>query len=75
MLIAAAIELITLHMVDGRAVQINPREVTQLVHPRDEENRALIDSVNCVVRFTDGGFVSVAETCEEVEKLMEGLKP
>jgi len=72
--ILAAVELITLHMVDGRVIQINPKQVTQLVSspPAGAPNTVLIDSVHCVVRFVDGAHLSVAEDCETVRELMEG---
>ena len=68
----AAVELITLHMIDGRVVQVNPRQVTQLVSGNDtsEQGKVLPDAVNCVVRFTDGAFLSVAEDCETVRAMM-----
>lgn len=75
-ILVAALELITLHMVDGRVVQINPQQITQVIHMRKSGgNRALIDTVKCVVRLTDGSFVSVAETCEEVQRKAEGPQP
>jgi hypothetical protein len=60
-------------MIDGRVVSINPRQVTQLISelPGDT-NKALIEGVHCVVRLTDGSFLSVSEDCETVRELMEG---
>jgi hypothetical protein len=74
--IIVAVELITLHMIDGRVVQINPDQVTRLIaaHPGGAPNKALPDAVQCVVRFTDGTFVSVAENCEAVRELMDKQK-
>lgn len=75
MMEALAVELVTLHMIDGRVVQINPAQVTQIIHPSDAEgNKMLVEGVECVVRFTDGNFVSVVENCDEVKKLMEGTR-
>lgn len=69
---AVAVTLVTLHMIDGRVVQINPRQVTQLISPLPgNPNRALVEGVHCVVRLTDGSFLSVAEDCGTVRKLME----
>lgn len=70
-----AVQLITVHMIDGRVVQINPAQVTQLLTTRSEGNKSLPDAVQCVIRLTDGSFTSVAEDCETVRKLMEGAKP
>jgi hypothetical protein len=68
----AAVELVTLHMVDGRVIQINPKQVVQLVsgHQDGKPNKTLVDTVNCVIRFTDGTYTSVAETCDAVRALM-----
>jgi ABC-type branched-subunit amino acid transport system ATPase component len=67
----AVVELITLHMVDGRIVQVNPAQITQVINPGEHGNTTLIDTVKCVVRLTDGSFVSVAETCKEVQQAIE----
>ena len=50
-MILAVVELITLHMIDGRVVQINPKQVTQLVsgRPAGGPNKMLPDEVHCVV--------------------------
>ena len=71
--ILAAVELITLHMIDGRVVQINPKQVTHLLseNPDDDSGRVLVEGVHCVVKFTDGAFLSVAESCEKVRELMK----
>ena len=69
---AAAMELITLHMLDGRVVQINPRHVTQLMSPIEgAPNKSLTEDVQCVVRLTDGTFISVVEDCDTVRELLE----
>lgn len=74
-LAAIAIALITLHMVDGRIVQLNPQAITQVIHAHTlNPNNMLVDSVNCVVRLTDGSFVSVSETCDAVQRLIEAPK-
>lgn len=63
----AMIDLITVHMVDGRVVQINPQTITQLLHGKEVGNKALVEGVNCAIRLVDGSFVSVKETCQEVQ--------
>lgn len=75
MMEAFAVELVTLHMIDGRVVQVNPAQVTQVISPHEGDNKVLVEGVNCVVRFTDGNFVSVAETCEQVRDALKGAKP
>jgi hypothetical protein len=67
-----AVALIVLHMIDGRVVLVNPRQVTQLLSANPGPNKVLPDAVQCVVRLTDGSFLSVAENCDTVRKMMEG---
>lgn len=75
LLLAAAVELILVHMLDGRTVAINPQQVTQLVHATGKGNKNFVAGVHCLVRMTDGAFVSVVEECEAIEKAMQGVKP
>jgi len=72
LLAAALVELITVHMIDGRAVQINSQQITQLIHGSEGPNKVLVKGVHCVIRLTDSSFVSVAETCAEVEAKIGG---
>lgn len=68
------IELILVHMIDGREVQINPAEIVRMRTGRDEDDpkRQFPADVNCVIAFTDGKFLSVSETCSQVRELIEG---
>jgi hypothetical protein len=71
--VAALIVLVTVHQIDGRAVLVNPRQVTSMAEARDSGQ--IPDAVNCVIALTDGRFLSVAETCTEVRALLEGEPP
>jgi hypothetical protein len=72
MITVAAVALVLLHMIDGRPVLINPKQVTQLLSSLPgTANKALPDAVRCVIRLADGSFTSVAEDCDTVRKLME----
>lgn len=66
-----AIELVTFHMIDGRAVQINPAAVQQLIPATEDGNKLLAPGVKCLIRLA-GGYVSVSETCEDVQRKLEG---
>ena len=72
MALLTAVELITLHMIDGRVVRVNPKEVVQLLSGPETGNKQLHGAVQCVVRFTDGSFTSVVENCETVRDMMGG---
>lgn len=76
-LIFAAVELVTLYTVDGRAVLVNPQQVTQLHEARAEgaPNKQLTDKVRCIIRLTDASYVTVTEDCDTVRELLEEAKP
>lgn len=69
-----AIELVAFHTVDGRTVLVNPAQVTQVIHPSGKGNKLVVPSARCVIRL-EGSYVSVIETCEEVQQKLEGNKP
>lgn len=68
----AAVALVLLHMIDGRVVLINPKQVTQLLStpPAGGANKVLPDAVQCVIRLSDGTYTSVSEDCDKVRELM-----
>jgi hypothetical protein len=76
-LVVASVSLIELHLVvfhsvDGHEVAINPAQVTTMYAAKDDqENRLFVDSVRCVIGLTDGKFVTVAENCNVVKRLLE----
>ncbi len=72
--LVAAIQLVTFHTVDGREVQVNPMAVQQLVHPHVPRHVMIVEGVNCLIMLA-GSFVSVTETCEEVQRALQGERP
>lgn len=70
----ALIVLITVHQIDGRAVDVNPKQITTLAVPREEGDpkKQLHGKVNCILSFVDGKYLSVAETCQQVRALIGG---
>ncbi|SIO34980.1 hypothetical protein SAMN05443247_04271 [Bradyrhizobium erythrophlei] len=65
------LHLVVLHTVDGHEVSINPALVTSLhAAKKNQENQLLVNDVRCVVGLADGKFVSVAESCDVVRKLL-----
>lgn len=68
-----AIELVKLHMVDGRIVQINPAAVQQLIESHGP-NRFMAPGVKCLIRM-GGSYISVKEPCEDVKRMLEGNTP
>lgn len=73
--VLVVLHLVLLHTVDGRDVLVNPEQVTSLTHSKDgEQNKVLVESVECVIGFTNGKFISVAEKCDKVKQLLEDAK-
>lgn len=68
----AIIVLITVHMIDGRKVEINPKQIVSLSEVRDkgDPKKQYADDVRCVLSLTDGKYLSVAETCSQVRALI-----
>lgn len=71
-MITATLVLILLHAPNGNEILLNPREVTSL-HAAipGKANRQFDNDVKCVINTTDGKFVSVVETCEEVSRAIQ----
>jgi uncharacterized protein YlzI (FlbEa/FlbD family) len=70
--ITLALHLILLHTVDGRETLVNPEQVTSITHrTEDTPNKLLTDTVQCVVGFSNGKFISVLEHCDVVQKKLE----
>ncbi len=68
-LLALMLQLVLLHNIDGHPAQINPKLIVSISPPRDKS--ALTSGVKCIVSLADRKFVSVKETCDEVQALME----
>ena len=68
-----ALVLILLHTVDDREVYVNPTWVVSTTEPKDRGGFA--EPVHCIVSFIDGKFISVRETCSEVNSILYGRAP
>lgn len=69
------LHLVVLHTVDGRETFINPEQVVSMSsHKPGEENKLLVESVECVIGLTNGKIVSVIEHCDEVKQKLEAAK-
>jgi hypothetical protein len=74
-IIAATLQLITLHAPDGRAVHLAPSQITALGPPRrgDDPRRTINPSANCLVFTVDRHQYAVLETCDAVQKMLGGV--
>ena len=64
------VALIILHSATGVAIDVNPHEITNLRRP-EPGSPMFTPGVQCMVNLTDGKFVTVMETCDEVRRLIE----
>lgn len=71
-----ALLLVLLHGPDGHKVLINPEEVTSIRSaPTHQQSTPLLsEKTDCLVNLADGKFITVVESCEVVEKLLERVK-
>lgn len=54
---------------DGRAVIVNSEHITSMHAAKpDEPNQLMVEGVRCLINMSDGKFVSVVQTCDEVKK-------
>jgi uncharacterized protein YlzI (FlbEa/FlbD family) len=72
---AIVVHLVLLHTVDGRETFVNPEAVVSISsHKAGEENKVLVESVQCVLGLSNGKIVSVLEHCDEVVQKLEEVK-
>ena len=69
------IALLLLHAPDGAEIRINPEQVTSM-HSRHATNKNSLfsENVGCLIRLSGGKFVTVAEDCRVIEKLLEQVR-
>lgn len=69
--IIVALQLVPLHQVDGRAILVNPNEITAVATPRRGEQKLGAPGTACMVFMSDGTHWQVLETCATVKQLIE----
>lgn len=70
-----ALQLITVHNVEGQAVFINTRQIVSLRDARESSDRLVTGGVRCMVMLADGKYQAVVEDCAAVRKLIEERQP
>lgn len=75
--LAAAITLVTVHLIDGRIVIINPLTVTTIGEARGSHDpkKTLAPEARCVLNFVDGSHLSTKESCATVMKWIVDAVP
>jgi hypothetical protein len=67
------IALIQLTGLDGQLIILSPNQIVTFRAPRKSEHFG--PGVRCVINSTDGKFVAVLETCQQVRKQIELVQP
>jgi hypothetical protein len=63
--------LVLLHAPQGHEIYINPDTVTTMRSPPAEKNKHFTDEAKCMLNTSDGKFIAVIESCDEVRKLFQ----
>jgi hypothetical protein len=69
---AFALSLIALHAPNGQLIEINPDHVSSLRSISDlaVKGKHFPPATHCIIVMTNGNFNAVAETCEQVDKIL-----
>jgi hypothetical protein len=66
--------ILLLHAGDGRDVAVNAALITSMRAAPDDNtapsSKAFTDKVRCMINTSDGKFVTVIETCEQVRGMI-----
>jgi len=65
--------MVILHSATGVEIDINTSTITNMRSP-EPGNKNFTPDVKCLINMSDGKFVTVRETCEEVRRAMEARK-
>lgn len=70
----AAAAMLVLTSSDGLPVHVNPTQVVTARAVRPNQKEQLAQGVKCVINTSDGKFISVTESCDEVRRRIEMLR-
>lgn len=63
--------LILLHSPDQHEIVLNPSSITSMRSPyHHQKNEHFTEDAHCLINTNDGKFVTVTETCKQVEELI-----
>jgi uncharacterized protein YlzI (FlbEa/FlbD family) len=73
--VVVAALLVLLHGPDGREILLNADLVVSMhAAIKGKPNTALTDEVRCLINTSDGKFISVVESCDQVLELIGRAK-
>jgi hypothetical protein len=67
-----AVQFIILTAPTGQPIEVNPKAIVAMREPRGAEH--FHKSAHCLLSTSDGKWVTVAESCAEVHKILELAK-
>ena len=67
----ALLTIVILHSAAGVEVYLNTDTVTNLRNP-EPNHPHFTHNVKCLINMNDGKFVTVRETCTDVQRIMQG---
>jgi hypothetical protein len=67
-----AILLVSLTAPDGARIDINATQVTSVREPRGVKEGHFAPETRCLVVMSNGKFIAVRETCEDVRGALRG---
>ena len=74
-ILAGSTVIIVLHGLAGEEIDINAPSITSMrAAPSSKSNKHFTEGVRCMVSTSDGKYVTVTETCDEVRRAIEQTK-
>ena len=65
--------MIILHSASGVEIDVNIATITNMRSP-EPGHKHFTPDVKCLINMSDGKFITVKETCEEVRRAMEARR-
>jgi hypothetical protein len=65
--------MIILHSASGVEIDVNIATITNMRSP-EPGNKNFTPDVKCLINMSDGKFITVKETCEEVRRAMDARR-
>lgn len=71
----ALVALILLHNPNGTSVEINVEQITSMRGRHEVGEVHFTEKAKCLINLTDGKYITVIETCDEVRRKLKGEQP
>lgn len=67
-IVLAAAAMIILHVATGGEIDVNVESITNMRGPEGQAN--FVKGTNCLVSMSDGKYIAVRETCEQIRQII-----